>query len=160
LLDVAGEALLGQLMPSPDVRDGAVADRPDMLDRVHPRLRRTDGIPAVAGHRQAKLVRLLDRSCDQIERQTFVDLDDMLAELRPGPGRGARLGGVGAHDVAAARAVAGRVGRGPSAADGAPGREHARAADLAELRSPPLPDRPRPVLEDLDGDTGRNPEVQ
>ena len=52
-VDLSGEPVFGKLAPLLDVEDRAIADRPDVLDAVDVRLGRTDGVPAVGGHRKA-----------------------------------------------------------------------------------------------------------
>src|SRR5262249_28937038 len=66
----------------------------------------------------------------------------------------------GDDDVAATRAVARRVGGSAATAHRTPGGKDARSADLAEPGALLLRQRPRAVLEDLDGDAGSDAEME
>ena len=51
LIDHAAEPILSELAAGGNVRNGAVAHRPDMLDGIDARVGRADHVPTVGGHR-------------------------------------------------------------------------------------------------------------
>ncbi len=159
-VDLSGEPVFRKLVPFLDVEDRAVADRPDVLDAVDAGIGRTDGVPAVRGHAKAEAMRLLDCDLDQVHRQKFVELDDVVAERFLAVDRGARFVGRRHHDVAAELAGVRRIGLRASAADSAPRRPDARAANLSRIGAVALRQRPRPILIDLDGRAGGDAEMQ
>ncbi len=81
LIDPASKPVLGQLAPRRGVRNGAVADRPDMLDGIDTGVGRADDIPTMGGHRHAQPMGFVDGDFQQVQRKKLVDLEDVAAEF-------------------------------------------------------------------------------
>jgi hypothetical protein len=105
-------------------------------------------------------MRFIDEDFHQIHREKLVDLDEIVAQLLFSLHRPARFLGCRNDDIAANTSGARIIGFRAPAADSATGGSDPRPANLAELSATLLREAPGTVLKDLDGDTGRDAQMQ
>ena len=81
LIDLPSQPILGQLAPGRGVKNGAVADRPDVLDGVNARLDRADDVPTMGGNRHVQPMSFVDGDFQQVQRKKLIDFEDVASEF-------------------------------------------------------------------------------
>lgn len=147
-------------MPAFDVENGAVPNRPNVLDSIDASLGGLDHVPAVNRHSHAQPMRFVAGGPNQVGRQEFIELDEIESKLLFSLHRLAGLAHGGDRDVPSDSPRTRCIGRRPAPADRTSGRPNSRTPNLAEIGPAFLRQGPWTILEDFDRGAGRYSEIE
>ena len=133
LIDHPSQPILGEPAPGGGIRDGAVADRPDVLDGVNARVDGADDVPTVGGDRHVQPMGFVDGDFHEIHGKKLIDLEDVAAEFLFPPHRSAHFFGRCDDDVVAGCARAEGIVPGADAADRPARHPNPRPANFTQI---------------------------